>query len=455
MRQRCLCGAPNCIGFLGRKQGEKSAKVRAAQLESDRQEEERKAAAKEDTKTKRAEKAAAAADVVPTPAPAPAPAPPAPAPVVAAAPSVGAVPVTPVKRGPGRPRKHPLSTSTVPESADGTPAGETPIKRKRGRPPKPRPEGFQLIKRPRGRPRIHPLPDPDAPLVKRPRGRPRKNALAGQTTTMSVGAATVARLSRVAGLSRAAPSSASNANAVAGPSNAAAGPSTAVPAAGPNPAMVNNFWKSSVPRTAAAEPAPAPAPAPAADAAPTTAQPTGNHWVAAKAEPTENGDAPGPSRIRLTNLFNRPVPYPIKRGPGRPRKMDTIGAAVGSAVSSVTGLVKRKPGRPRKEVPPEEANGPPLPRATPKQLQKAKRNGAPCGWAYVPVAIPAGAVPAAGPSGDADAPATAQAPAAVAPIAAASGGPGSSAGDDDGGGEGSGGSGRRSRRTSRRIEYEE
>jgi hypothetical protein len=50
----------------------------------------------------------------------------------------------------------------------------TPPKRPRGRPrihPLPDPDA---PKRPRGRPRIHPLPDPDAP--KRPRGRPRKEA---------------------------------------------------------------------------------------------------------------------------------------------------------------------------------------------------------------------------------------------------------------------------------------
>lgn len=64
-----------------------------------------------------------------------------------------------------------VSTSGTTGTATVT---EVPTKRKRGRPPKPRPE-HPPPKRPRGRPRIHPLPDPSAPVIKRPRGRPRKN----------------------------------------------------------------------------------------------------------------------------------------------------------------------------------------------------------------------------------------------------------------------------------------
>ncbi|KZT64688.1 hypothetical protein DAEQUDRAFT_598642 [Daedalea quercina L-15889] len=63
------------------------------------------------------------------------------------------LPIVLIKRPRGRPRKHPL-----PEAALSPPAAVIPVLES---PP---------AKRPRGRPRIHPLPDPDTP--KRPRGRP-------------------------------------------------------------------------------------------------------------------------------------------------------------------------------------------------------------------------------------------------------------------------------------------
>ncbi|EZG44113.1 AT hook motif protein [Gregarina niphandrodes] len=62
-----------------------------------------------------------------------------------------------VKRGRGRPRKHPPDVTVV--------------KRPRGRPRK-YPIDVPVIKRGRGRPRIRPLPDPNA--IKRGPGRPRK-----------------------------------------------------------------------------------------------------------------------------------------------------------------------------------------------------------------------------------------------------------------------------------------
>lgn len=65
------------------------------------------------------------------------------------------------RRPRGRPRIHPLPDPNTP-------------KRPRGRPAKPKPETLKP-KRPPGRPRTRPLPDPNAP--KRPRGRPRKNLL--------------------------------------------------------------------------------------------------------------------------------------------------------------------------------------------------------------------------------------------------------------------------------------
>lgn len=49
--------------------------------------------------------------------------------------------------------------------------GTEPEKRKRGRPPKPKPDPSTIVKRPRGRP---PKPKPEWELPKRPRGRPRK-----------------------------------------------------------------------------------------------------------------------------------------------------------------------------------------------------------------------------------------------------------------------------------------
>ncbi len=69
------------------------------------------------------------------------------------------------KKPRGRPRIHPIADPEAP-------------KRPRGRPRK-SPCAAEKEKIPRGRPRIHPKPDPDAP--KRPRGRPRKNPLPDDT----------------------------------------------------------------------------------------------------------------------------------------------------------------------------------------------------------------------------------------------------------------------------------
>ncbi len=61
-------------------------------------------------------------------------------------------------------------------------ASEEPPKRKRGRPPKPRPEGEEEApKRPRGRPRKV-RPDGEPEPVKRPRGRPKKVQPEAETT---------------------------------------------------------------------------------------------------------------------------------------------------------------------------------------------------------------------------------------------------------------------------------
>jgi hypothetical protein len=82
-------------------------------------------------------------------------------------PAADSVVSTPSKRPRGRPRKHPLPDP-----------GQPVVKRPRGRPPStPVSEGQIVVKRGRGRPRKHPLPDPNQPVVKRPVGRPRKHPL--------------------------------------------------------------------------------------------------------------------------------------------------------------------------------------------------------------------------------------------------------------------------------------
>ncbi|KAL1408172.1 hypothetical protein Q8F55_004977 [Vanrija albida] len=281
-RTRCHCGAPNCVGFLGRKPGEKSAKELAAALDAKAAEDARKAEAK----AKRAERTAAAATASPAPTGTKASETGSSVNVPTASGETGA----PSKRPRGRPRKHPLPDPDKPV-----------VKRPRGRPPKhPRVDGQIVVKRGRGRPRKHPLPDPNAPVVKRPVGRPRKHPL---------------------------------------PVPADAGPSTA-----------------------------------------------------AKTEPAAAKSEVGPKRVgRPPKTETRPSPYPARRGPGRPSMVE-------SAVSTITNFFKRGPGRPPKaaapplptppveEAPALAAPAAPVPlsdRNTPKQVQKRARNGAPAGWAYV------------------------------------------------------------------------
>ncbi|TXT13374.1 hypothetical protein VHUM_00741 [Vanrija humicola] len=161
-RTRCHCGAPNCVGFLGRKPGEKSAKELAAALDAKAAEDARKAEAK----ARKAERAAAtSATTTTTPQATPGPSGTSDAASSGYAPAANGETDTPSKRPRGRPRKHPLPDSNQPRG--------------------------------RGRPRKHPLPDPDKPLVKRPVGRPRKHPLPVQADSGSSSAAPAAVKSEV------------------------------------------------------------------------------------------------------------------------------------------------------------------------------------------------------------------------------------------------------------------
>lgn len=308
MRTRCECGAPNCSGFLGRKAGEKSAKERAVELDAKAAEEVRRAEIKAGKQPATSSSAAAASN--------------------AAGQS---------KRPPGQ-SGHSKKAKAL---AIDPVTGEPPVKRKRGRPPKPRPlDAPPIVKRPRGRPRIHPLPDPNVPVAKRPRGRPRKHPL----------------------------------------------PDVKQPVAGPSTAVTGSVA-------------------------------AGN--LSSEVGPKRTG--------RPAKGLNRAVPYPVKRS--KPSKLSNL-------VQTVTGLFKRttaletfppsplvtttestaapsvvsqqiapepvetKPLMPLVSAPTEpivnpllgaiaSTDAPASPvNLTPKQAAKSKRNGAPCGWAYVPVGAP-------------------------------------------------------------------
>ncbi|GMK57715.1 hypothetical protein CspeluHIS016_0405490 [Cutaneotrichosporon spelunceum] len=114
--------------------------------------------------------------------------------------------------------------------------------------------------------------------------------------------------------------------------------------------------------------------------------------VKQEVDDSEQESEVGPIRVGTSN--QRSAPYdksaPVemkKRGPGRPRKYPIPSPPPG---------LKRGPGRPRKVRNPEDELPLLGPRITPKQAEKAKRNGAPAGWAFVPV-MPAGEVPQAPP----------------------------------------------------------
>jgi hypothetical protein len=398
-RQRCMCGAPNCVGFLGRKQGEKSAKELAADISA--------AATATAAARKGKDKRASSLDTrrastgtptssAPTPSSAPAalgspqpsgstlrgrarnvPPPPVPAPPQVATPQ-------PAKRPVGRPRKHPLIDSgmgppppstplTRPSASPGgtdprggsgravrpassvtatpvaatapapsaspevkpvgkpaaTPSGSTtatgpevPVKRGRGRPPKPKvllPEG---VKRPRGRPRLHPLPDPNVPVIKRPRGRPRRQS---------------------------------------GPESSPLASTSSLPAASIS--------------------------------------------LETPLAPLPNVSAAGPAR-RSSPRSERPGPYiiPKSRYVSKGFRFHTVREAIGTAAqtaSSSVGSLKLKftmpgiNGASSSESAPapasaddtetEEQKAESRRKSTAKQVEKSRRNGAPAGWAYVAV----------------------------------------------------------------------
>lgn len=102
--------------------------------------------------------------------------------------------------------------------------------------------------------------------------------------------------------------------------------------------------------------------------------------VVVKVEQVESEVGP----IRSGPSTARPAPYPVKRGPGRPRKHPLPTPAPAAPA-------KRGPGRPRRIREPEEDLPVLGPRITPKQAEKAKRNGAPAGWTYLPIGPAAGA----------------------------------------------------------------
>jgi len=87
-----------------------------------------------------------------------------------------AVPAVPVKRGPGRPRKHPLpvEAASAPAAAPAVAAG--PVTRPTGRPRK-HPPPDPSTRKPPGRPRKHPLPEgSEAPAPARGGRAPKKAA---------------------------------------------------------------------------------------------------------------------------------------------------------------------------------------------------------------------------------------------------------------------------------------
>lgn len=342
VRVRCRCGASNCVGFLGRRSGEKSAKELARALG-------RQAETGGQHKAIRADLLR---------------------------------PILP-KRGPGRPRKEPSMPpppplTAGPSSGPGAPstssapaaAPEQPIKRKPGRPrihPLPDPNA---PKRKPGRPRIHPLPDPNAP--KRKPGRPRKHPLPVHAATTAP-APTAPPTSFWASGSAPAPTPAADSTVASGPSHVTT----------PIPTPAGRATAIAVVAAVSFEAAfdPAPTQAIATDVS-----------VKQEVDDSEQESEVGPIRVGTSN--QRSAPYdksaPVemkKRGPGRPRKYPIPSPPPG---------LKRGPGRPRKVRNPEDELPLLGPRITPKQAEKAKRNGAPAGWAFVPV-MPAGEVPQAPP----------------------------------------------------------
>lgn len=312
VRTRCQCGAANCIGFLSRRSGEKSAKELAKELGVKAAEEARKAEARArragtvEARTKRAgtetvetRKRAGTVDLR----------------TQRAGTDIASIPALPTKRPVGRPRKDStlMPPPPLPPAAKATKtAAASKSANAMAPPPPPAVLGDVPVKRGPGRPRKHPLPDPNAP--KRGPGRPRKHPL----------------------------------------------PEPDTPKRGPG----------------------RPRKYPLPD-------------VLVKSEPQDPSHGP----IRAGTSQERPSPYPVKRGPGRPRKHPLPSPSPG----------KRGPGRPRKIPPPEEEVLPILgPRITPKQAEKAKRNGAPAGWAYIPVG-PLPGTPEAAPAPQPEAPPSARA----------------------------------------------
>ncbi|BEI88239.1 uncharacterized protein CcaverHIS019_0109570 [Cutaneotrichosporon cavernicola] len=343
VRVRCQCGASNCVGFLGRRSGEKSAKELARDM--GRQTE------------VRGKRKATPGELV--------------RPLFA-------------KRGPGRPRKDMLMPPPPPPPTAGSSAGPsapstsiaidaahaTPIKRKPGRPrihPLPDPN---VPRRKPGRPRIHPLPDPSVP--RRKPGRPRKHPPVVPTTT-------------TAPAPRVSPKSFWDSGSAPGPK------------ANPTLASGSEAVSKTVTAPAVMVTASAGVAAVASEAASDPTQtPTTGPDASIKREVIESEQhesEAGPIGVGASNKRSAPyaksAPFLKKKkpGPGRPRKYPLPSPPPGA---------KRGPGRPRKIRNPEDELPVLGPRITPKQAEKAKRNGAPAGWAFVPVVH--GAQPVAQPA---------------------------------------------------------
>ncbi|TXT10031.1 uncharacterized protein COLE_03965 [Cutaneotrichosporon oleaginosum] len=411
VRVRCQCGASNCIGFMGRRSGEKSAKELARDLGRQTEMRGQKRKAPPTTEGARAvftkRRPGKARQPVLTPA------------AAAGSGTSGTLDasgnlILPVKRKVGRPRIHPLPDPNAP-------------------------------RRKPGRPRIHPLPDPSAP--KRKPGRPRKHPLPAPVndvpaTDSGDPAPPVASETPAAALDAATPSETPVPDARASPAGATARaplPVATPPSATlqPPPKAPKTFWvansREQAPATAAT-PAPGPAPrapravaipatsaAAAAAVAPTPSPPPVTAPTSAPVPalvsappPTlspvspvtvkkednesdwEDATTVGSHRISATNKRRAPSksgPPGKKRGPGRPRKIPPPTPPPPPPPGA-----KRGPGRPRKIRNPEDELPVLGPRITPKQAEKIKRNGAPAGWVFVPVGPPAAAPAEAAPA---------------------------------------------------------
>jgi hypothetical protein len=229
------------------------------------------------------------------------------------------------------------------------------------------------VKRPRGRPRIHPVPDP---ALKRPRGRPRKNApisYAEVDTDSDVDSPRVKKEKELQTSPLASASASTSASAQVTPQT---GPKRRgrPPKVRPAPYEI---------------PYDTPEPAKATAAIPVAG-------VEAEAKP-----APEAKDATLNAAASS----------SRLRAAGDVIAAAGAAAQSVNKTVnslKLKFTVPPPSAGPEPASPatPSVHRATPKQVEKAKRNGAPAGYAFVsapatptPATATAHSTPAASGSG--------------------------------------------------------